>query len=326
MIFSFEHDNFTLSDDINGPLLAAVISIEMIAGLITNSFVLILTLCHIKTWMKPSIVFLTNMLLNNLIIVLLVMPFSIVTCATGEWIFGNTMDQKIAICKFTGYLISYNFNVATDSLALLSFDRFFFIVKAYSYERYMSTKKALIIVAVSWLLAAALSSPPLFGFGEFELSHSFGFCIPTFGSNPALAVYCFMIFTIPIFIVIVTTVWTYCHTRRYLNERNARMMQNSKRTSYFSKEGSKVIGLFGMLIIVHIVCYALINVLVGIEPFVTPPDQLYAAGMVLLLLVTILTPLVQSCFRVEIRNFFGNFFKKINWKSATGTVTGPVTV
>ena len=36
------NNNFTLSEEINGPLLAAVIGIEMLAGLISNSFVLIL--------------------------------------------------------------------------------------------------------------------------------------------------------------------------------------------------------------------------------------------------------------------------------------------
>ena len=63
-----ENNNFTLSEDINGPLLAAVIGIEMLAGLITNSFVLIMTVCCLKTLKEPSTIFLTNMLLSNLII------------------------------------------------------------------------------------------------------------------------------------------------------------------------------------------------------------------------------------------------------------------
>ena len=58
-----------------------------------------------------------------------------------------------------------------------------------------------------------------------------------------------------------------------------------------------------MLIIVHLLCYALICVLVGIEPFVTPPPHLYAAGFVLLLLITFLSPMVQSYFRGEIRDY-----------------------
>ena len=80
------NNSFTLSEDINGPLLAAVIGIEMLAGLITNSFVLVVTFCYLKDWKQPAIIFLTNMLLNNLVIILLVMPFSIITAASGGWI------------------------------------------------------------------------------------------------------------------------------------------------------------------------------------------------------------------------------------------------
>ena len=39
-----ENDNFTLSEEINGPLIAAVIGLEAVVGLIANYFVLILTL------------------------------------------------------------------------------------------------------------------------------------------------------------------------------------------------------------------------------------------------------------------------------------------
>ena len=137
-----EDTNFTLSEDINGPLLATAIGIEMVTGFITNSFVLILTLCYLKAWKQPSTIFLTNMLLTNLITVLLVMPFSVITCATGEWIFGNTINQKVAVCKFSAYISSYSVVAITLSLVLLSFDRFFFIVKALQHEKYMKVNKA----------------------------------------------------------------------------------------------------------------------------------------------------------------------------------------
>ena len=105
-----ENDNFTLDNDINGPLLAAVIGIEMVAGIITNSFILILTACHLKTWKQPSIVFLTNMLLSNLIIAIFVMPFPIIKCSIGEWVFGSTPEQKVEVCEFVACLLFYSFH------------------------------------------------------------------------------------------------------------------------------------------------------------------------------------------------------------------------
>ena len=114
--------NFTPNEDTDRPILAAVIGIGMVTGLITNSFVLIMTFCFIKDWKQPAIIFLTNMLWNNLVIILLVMPFSIITAASGEWIFGRTVNQKESVCQFAALLFSYSFLAALASLVLVSFD------------------------------------------------------------------------------------------------------------------------------------------------------------------------------------------------------------
>ena len=213
------NDNFTLSEDINGPLLAAVIGVEMVAGLVTNSFVLILTHCYLKAWKRPSDIFLTNMLLNNLIIVIFVLPFPIITCASGEWIFGSTWSQKAIVCQFAAYLFTYSFGVTTESLVLVSFDRFFYIVKALQYEKYMTSNKAVIIVAVSWILAAILCSTPLYGLGKFEFDSSNGNCVSIIENEVGFSVYFSVVFSRFIISIIVTSAWTYCYTRKYLKKK-----------------------------------------------------------------------------------------------------------
>ncbi|XP_019862536.1 PREDICTED: probable G-protein coupled receptor 101, partial [Amphimedon queenslandica] len=177
-----ENDNFTLSEEINGPLLAAVIAVEMVAGLIANIFVLALSCFHCEIYKKPSTVFLTNMLVANLIMIVVVMPVPIATCVSGEWIFGSTVSSKLASCEAMGTLFAWSTLIATESLVLLSFDRFFFIVKAGKYNEHMTVKKALIIVVASWILATILVSPPQYGFGGFNFAESYGLCGPSFRS------------------------------------------------------------------------------------------------------------------------------------------------
>ena len=293
-----ENNNFTLSDDINGPLLAAVISIEMIAGLITNSFVLILTLCHIKAWKQPSNIFLTNMLISNLMIVFFVMPFSILTCSSGEWLLGDTLSQKIAFCKANAYTNMSIHIIATLSLVLLSFDRYFFIVKSFAYEKYMTSNKAVLIIIISWILGPALSSPPLYGLGMIEFSSSFGICIPSFENASGLSIYILLIALLFIGSILVTSTWTFCYARKYLKERNAR---RNFRESVYITQRRKLIGLFGSLIIIHIICYFLFLAAALIGSFFSLPHQLYVATLVLLFLITILSPLVQVYFRSEVR-------------------------
>ena len=295
------NDNFTLSEDINGPLLAAVIGIEMLAGLITNSFVLIMTFCYLKDWKQPAIIFLTNMLLNNLVIILLVMPFSIITAASGEWIFGSTVNQKESVCQFAGCIYSYSTFVATKSLVLVSFDRFFFIVKALQYKKFMTVNKAVIIVAVTWILAAILSILPLLGFGIYEFSSSFGTCVTGWLGQTGYSIFMSLVILILVGSIIVTSIWTLCFTRKYLRDKATGPIPTQGSNHVYASQQRRIIGLFGMLILVHLLCYtpALIVIFVGL--FTVLPSEPYAVIFILYLLLISLIPLVQSFFRQDIK-------------------------
>ena len=317
------NNNFTLSEEINGPLLAAVIGIEMLAGLITNSFVLILTLCYLKDWKQPSNIFLTNMLLNNLVIILLVMPFSIITAASGDWIFGSTVNQKESVCQFAGCIFSYSTFVATESLVLVSFDQFFFIVKALQYDKYMTVNKAVIIVTVSWILAVVLSTLPLLGFGAYEFSNSFGTCIPGWEGQTGYSILFFLIYLILVGSIIVTAIWTLCFTRKYLKDKATGPILTKGNNVYASQQ-RRIIGLFGMLILVHLLCYTPALIVVIISLFTAIPSEVYAAIFILYLLLTSLIPLIQSFFRRDIKEAISKIKPKCLNKikeARTSTVT-----
>ena len=311
-----ENNNFTLSEDINGPLLAAVFGIEMVAGLITNSFVLILTACHFKTWKQPSTIFLTNMLLNNLISDIFVVPFAIITAASGEWVFGKTYNQKLTFCQFTAFMFWYCVTVITEGLVLLSFDRFFYIVKSFEYERHMNRKKAAMMVAISWILAAILSSPPLFGFGRYGFASSYGTCAPRWEGEPGYVVYILLVFLTFFCCIIVTSVWTLCYTQRYLKteRERLRLLELNTNTRHnndvYSSRKMKLIGLFGMIMLIHLICYGPSVAAAFFEIVTTIPAQLYATLFVLFFLLSILSPLVQSFFRRDIRQ---TMLKLITW-------------
>ena len=313
-----EDTNFTLSEDINGPLLATAIGIEMVAGFFTNSFVLILTLCYLKAWKQPSNIFLTNMSLNYLIIVILLLPVSVITCATGEWIYGSTLSQKVIVCQAIGYIFSYCFLVVTESLALLSFDRFFFIVKALQYKKYMTVNKAVIIVAASWILAAFMSTPPLYGFGSFEFSQNNGICVPTVKDQLRFAIYGFIVVLTLIASIIVTLIWTYCYTRKYLKRRNDRKKYTN---SVYISQKRRLIGLFGLLIALHVLSYSLLIIFVILDPFVPVSPRLYAASAVFTWLMMVLSPMAQSYFRHDIRNCVHSFLIKIGITKLRNTNT-----
>ena len=91
--------NFTFTGDFNAPAVAAVLTVEMILGLIANGVVLSITLYQRKSWKESSTIFFTSLILH-LVLNLLNVPFTIIALAAGEWIIGSTDEEKTGTCTF----------------------------------------------------------------------------------------------------------------------------------------------------------------------------------------------------------------------------------
>ena len=82
--------NFSYVGDFNAAAVAAVLTVEVILGLIANGVVLSIALYQRKSWKQPSTIFFTSLILAHLVSNLLNLPFSIIALPAGEWIFGST--------------------------------------------------------------------------------------------------------------------------------------------------------------------------------------------------------------------------------------------
>ena len=68
--------SYLISDGLNGPAFAVVVGIEMILALLTNLTIFIFTLYQWKSLKQPSTIFLSGLLLANLIMTIFFMPFT----------------------------------------------------------------------------------------------------------------------------------------------------------------------------------------------------------------------------------------------------------
>ena len=209
-----EH-NFTFTGNINRPALAAVLSILVVAAVIANTFVLIVTLYQKKSWKKSSTILFTSLIVSHLVDALLYLPFLIIATATGEWVFGSTLEQKRGTCSFVAFMFFYNVLIITMILAAISFDRFLFIVKPHIHKQFMKPWIVVTEVVIIWILAALLNTTPLYGLGEFEYDPPIGTCAPTWTGHYEYLSYVLVIFSILLLIIAVTSVWTFCFTRKF---------------------------------------------------------------------------------------------------------------
>ena len=158
--------NFTYTGDFSGPAVAAVLTVEMILGLIANGVVLSITLYQRKSLKQPSTIFFTSLILAHLVLNLLYLPFIIIALAAGEWIFGSTDEEKRGTCTFAAFVFSYTISTIFMTLDAISFDLFLFIVKPHLHKRFMRPWVALTLTIAIWILSALLSSTPFYGLNE----------------------------------------------------------------------------------------------------------------------------------------------------------------
>ena len=310
-----ENKNFTTSENINGPLLATVVGLEILAALVTNWFVLIFTLCHPKILKQSSILLLTNFVLANLLMASVYMPTVVITAATGEWVFGRSVKEKVASCMFIGFIFAYTFFLATFTLTAISVDRFLFIVKPFVHKRYMKTWVVVTIDLIAWIVSGLLTVTPFFGFGEYVFSSSNSTCVLAFNSDIiAYIVLAFLVVIMCIVTITVTSIWTFCFTHKFIKNTESYLSTSQDEKHVYNSRVVKLMGIFGTMLLVMAVTYApvLIACVVGfIITFEKLPNQVYATIAILLYTLTISNPIIQSYFRRDLKDFIVFYTKKV---------------
>ena len=290
--------NYTFTGDFSPEAVAAVFSIELILALIANGVVLVITIYQRKSWKQPSTIFFTSLVLAHLTITLLYLPFSITALAAGEWIIGSTDEEKQGSCGFSGFIILYCAYIMFMTLSLISVDRFLFIVKPHLHKRFMSPRVALVLVIIVWIVNAVFfSSGFINGSGvAYQYIDNVGLC-SAFTTSPIMAITRFSIITILLGIITVTSVWTFCFTRKFIN--NQSMIVGE---SVYSSKKKRLFGIFGSMLLVYGICFTPAAFLSSFVAIIAAPDKLLISAIILFFLTIILSPVVQSYFRPEINS------------------------
>ena len=312
------NDNFTLSEDINGPVLSAFVALVMVTGFVANLFVIIVTFCHPKSLKKPSTVFLTSLLLADLVVVVFVMPFNVISTASGGWIFGQSIEQKHGVCQFSGFMFWYSILLVTATLAIVSFDRFLSIVKPFIHKQYMKPHTAVIIIVIAWIVCAVLNTTPLYGLGIFVYYRNQGACVPVWTGQRLYLAFFLVIFLILVGIIVVTSIWTCCFTRRFLE-------QHQSGSNIYVNKNRKVIGIFGSLLLVCALCFGP-GVLTAVIRFAVYIRFTSAVSIFCFFCITVANPLVQSLFRPDVRDTVKYMFSKCSSHTPSDTVENEPTV
>uniref|UniRef100_A0A1I8HM96 G_PROTEIN_RECEP_F1_2 domain-containing protein n=1 Tax=Macrostomum lignano TaxID=282301 RepID=A0A1I8HM96_9PLAT len=108
--------------------------------------------------------FLASLAFADLLLGLLVMPFSLTNQLLGAWVFG---------AKWCELWLAIDVLMCTASimnLCLISLDRYWCVSRALVYHRQRTRSRAALMIAVVWFLSAGVCLPPLLGWRKPQVS------------------------------------------------------------------------------------------------------------------------------------------------------------
>ncbi|XP_073331617.1 trace amine-associated receptor 13c-like [Pagrus major] len=153
----------------------------MLVTILGNSLVIV-SICHFKQLHSPTNVLILSLALVDLLVGVIVMPFSATRTVTGCWFYGDTFCH-----------VHFSFEVLLTSLSIfhlvcIAVDRHQAICNPLHYSRNITMSVAMIMVCASWALAAVYAYGGLYskanevGLEDLELFKCIGGCF--IFSNP----------------------------------------------------------------------------------------------------------------------------------------------
>ena len=312
-----ENFNFTLSEDINGPLLASVIAVELAISFITNSFIFLYTLCHPRILKQPSIIFLTNFIVINLLINIIYFPSLIISAAAGEWVFGGNLSEKVASCEFVGFIYLYTAFLTTFTLTVISIDRFLLIAKSLLYKRFVKNWVAVILIVAIWTLSGCIACLPIFlEEAHYSYNNYASTCILNENDTNGLVILFYIVIFLSVAVIVLTTFLAFCATRNFLKpfKQTRTSISNEIQDHVYHRRMKKVNGLFSGILIATMITYlpALLSIIVKIR---VNFKETHGVFIIILFqfyfLNAIVNPIIQSFFRKDLSDYLILQYQKI---------------
>ncbi|XP_070209300.1 QRFP-like peptide receptor [Littorina saxatilis] len=155
VLTEFQHvifGDFTFSDVILLSLYAPV----FLVALFGNLLVLVTLVRQRKTLCKPKNLYMLNLALADLLVTLLCMPATVGMLINRLWLYGEFL------CKFMPFLQGVAVTSSIFTLTAMSIDRYISIQHPMTSLTGMTSRQALAIVFMTWIVSAVFISPLLY--------------------------------------------------------------------------------------------------------------------------------------------------------------------
>ncbi|XP_069115843.1 alpha-1A adrenergic receptor-like [Argopecten irradians] len=129
--------------------------------IIVGGNLLVLMAVHRHPKLKKSVTtyFVINLAFSDLLLGLVVLPFSAILDILDSWPFGKIL------CIIWARLDVFCCTLSNLTLCVISVDRYIGVTRPLRYTVIMTRQKVILLIGIVWLCSVAMTVPPLFGWG-----------------------------------------------------------------------------------------------------------------------------------------------------------------
>ena len=314
----------TSGGDLRPPALAsAILTFSFILVGIPSNILILVSILWKHLYREPTYVLLLNLAIANLLMCILVMPFTVISGFAGGFIFGTTDWTRCRVCQSAFAQIGLAlFDI--HILALISVDRYIFVKYPFKYYSVVSIRRVVILTLGLWVFCVLMSLCPLFGFGDIHYGLTISTCKIRFDSSTTVTKNIYygvfvavesLVIPLPVlFFTNISVVWTaQKHLRKmYATKKEVgcsheevvvKILKDFERTKY--KKQIQLIKVFGGILLGHVftwlpvIIYIFRVATLGHDEF-TAPDDVFA--YITYIFFPVLHPILEAYLIPEVRN------------------------
>ena len=178
----------------------------LLVGLPWNVLVMV-AIVRQKLYTQPTIILLLNLVLTDSLVLLLVLPYPMVTGFAGEYVFGTSDRIRCHVCK-THLIMEVILKLSLIfSVPLLAFDRFLFIHQPLHYYRWITPKRMLLAVFVSWTLCILCSVFEMLLLKEVQFDPLTLVCTWKTSEHPFFHIFSLLVLLLSYIVLLVCNIW-----------------------------------------------------------------------------------------------------------------------
>lgn len=288
-----------------------------------------------------------HMLLFNLVLVdfllLLVLPMNIKSTINRGFDMGESDFVRCQVCLGIGVSITTLKLISIFTLMWMSLERLLYVKWPFHYQMYLSAKRVLFLIILTWVLGILASLLPLVRFGEIRLLNSLSVCTVlsagenTLTKNIYYFVFLVMLGVLPYSISLGANTWLLIiawksRSGKYRNKIGA-VELNQIPPSKLRKEQSHLAQVFGAIFITNaitwmpIIAAAPVQVVLGSE---NVPEGVYALVYLSIMVQSAIHPMLETCLigkgRELVCTSLRSFLKKLKPRSHHHAIPGAISL